>query len=228
MVRMWLPAAKGRRENKFALVVKPLDTVCTALKIRAILEAMPSLESGRRAVRRQLERVLESPGFSRNERMSRFLRFMVEGHLDGKDARTEGVRHRDSRYSVVVPIFDSRLDPVVRTGSRAVRARLSQYYLKEGKPDVLVIELPKGGYVPRFREIEEERQGTAPASRHSRAVLALVLAGARASNVSLLGWPTSWWLIQQGSTPMPSRFCLSRTPATIRPTTTLPTGLPMN
>ena len=46
---------------------------------------MPLLESEARAVRRQLERVLESPGFARNERLSRFLRFVVEGHLEGKD-----------------------------------------------------------------------------------------------------------------------------------------------
>ena len=115
---------------------------------------MPSLESEAQAVRRQLERVLESPGFSRNERLSRFLRFVVEGHLDGKDHEL-----KESVIAVEVfgrsPDFDSRLDPVVRTEAVRLRARLSDYYLKEGKADALVIELPKGGYVPRFREIED-------------------------------------------------------------------------
>jgi hypothetical protein len=46
---------------------------------------MPLVEQKAEAVRRELDRVLESPGFSRNERLSRFLRFVVEGHLDGKD-----------------------------------------------------------------------------------------------------------------------------------------------
>ena len=46
---------------------------------------MPAAESEVEAVRRQLERVLASPGFSRNERMSRFLRFVVDQHLAGKD-----------------------------------------------------------------------------------------------------------------------------------------------
>jgi hypothetical protein len=122
---------------------------------------MPSLKSEAQAVRRQLERVLESPGFSRNERLSRFLRFVVEGHLDGKDHEL-----KESVVAIEVfgrrPDFDHRLDPVVRTEAVRLRARLSEYYTKAGKTDALVIELPKGGYVPRFREVEEERQATAP------------------------------------------------------------------
>jgi TolB-like protein/tetratricopeptide (TPR) repeat protein len=37
-----------------------------------------------------------------------------------------------------------------------LRARLSEYYMNGGKADPVVIELPKGGYVPRFREVEEQ------------------------------------------------------------------------
>ncbi len=112
---------------------------------------MPSRDPDAQAVLRQLERVLESPGFARNERLSRFLRFVVEGHLEGKDYEL-----KESVIAVEVfgrePDFDSRLDPVVRTEAIRLRARLSDYYSKDGKADSLVIELPKGGYVPRFRE----------------------------------------------------------------------------
>src|SRR5437870_937681 len=122
---------------------------------------MASIEAEGQAVRQELKRVLESPGFSRNERMSRLLRFVVEGHLDGKDDEL-----KESVIGAEVfgrrPDFDSRLDPVVRTEAMRLRARLSEYYIKEGKADALVIELPKGGYVPCFREVEEARQVTAP------------------------------------------------------------------
>ncbi len=122
---------------------------------------MPSLESEAQAARRQLERVLASAGFSRNERLSRFLRFVVEGHLDGKDQEL-----KESVIAMEVfgrrPDFDSRLDPVVRTEAARLRARLNEYYIKEGQADGLVIELPKGGYVPRFRAVAEERQVIAP------------------------------------------------------------------
>jgi adenylate cyclase len=114
---------------------------------------MPSVELDAQAVRRQLERVLASPGFARNERLSRFLRFVVEGRLDGKVHEL-----KESVIAVEVfgrrPDFDSRLDPIVRTEAGRLRARLSEYYLNGGRTDTLVIELPKGGYVPCFQETD--------------------------------------------------------------------------
>jgi serine/threonine-protein kinase len=128
---------------------------------------MSSLEPSSQAVRQQLERILGSPGFSRNERLSSFLRYVVEGHLDGKDAEL-----KESVIAVEVfgrsTDFDSRLDPVVRTEAIRLRARLSDYYLKVGKADSLIIELPKGGYIPRFREIIAEQTVTAPTAEPIR------------------------------------------------------------
>src|SRR5689334_24750294 len=122
---------------------------------------MASIKTEGDAVRQELERVLESPGFSHNERMSRFLRFVVEGHLEGKDLEL-----KESVIAVEVfgrsPDFDSRLDPVVRTEAVRLRTRLNDYYSKDGKADALVIELPKGGYVPRFRETAAELPITKP------------------------------------------------------------------
>src|SRR5215472_10811276 len=125
---------------------------------------MPLLESDAQVVRRELQRILASPGFARNERLSRFLRFVVEGHLEGKD--------RELKESVIAvevfgrsPDFDSRLDPVVRTEAVRLRTRLSDYYSKDGKADALVIELPKGGYIPRFREAAVEPPATEPATK---------------------------------------------------------------
>src|SRR5713226_185271 len=94
------------------------------------------------AARRQLERVLESPGFARNERLSRFLRFLVERRLEGRDDEL-----KESVIGVEVfgrrPDYDPRRDAIVRTEAGRLRARLNEYYLREGKDDSLVIELPK-------------------------------------------------------------------------------------
>ena len=38
------------------------------------------------AVRQELEQLLSSAGFSRNDRQSQFLRFLVERHLEGRDS----------------------------------------------------------------------------------------------------------------------------------------------
>ena len=45
---------------------------------------MPPVEVEEGAARRQLDLVLASSGFERNERMGSFLRFVVERHLEGK------------------------------------------------------------------------------------------------------------------------------------------------
>ena len=45
----------------------------------------------------------------------------------------------------------------MRTEAVRLRARLAMYYSNEGSQDPLVIELPKGGYVPLFRESEAAR-----------------------------------------------------------------------
>src|SRR6202035_3173482 len=171
---------------------------CTAVKTRGILEPVLSLQSDAQAVRRHLERILESPGFSRNDRLSRFLRFVVEGHLDGKDNEL-----KESVIAIEVfgrrPDFDSRLDPVVRTEAIRLRARLSYYYLKDGKADALVIELPKGGYVPRFRELAETKPVTAQSSQVGPAKhgtwLRVALAGL-AIALAVAGW---WWAQHRGT-----------------------------
>jgi adenylate cyclase len=101
--------------------------------------------------RRQLGRVLASAGFSKNMRLSQFLRFVVERHLEG--------RERELKESVIgvevfgrKPGFDPKVDGIVRTEAIRLRARLDKYYAAEGSTDPLVIELPKGGYRPIIRE----------------------------------------------------------------------------
>ena len=102
-------------------------------------------------VRKQLDRVLSSPGFARNERLSRFLRFIVQQVLDGKAGEI-----KESLVGIEVfgraPGYDTRSDSVVRTEAAKLRARLAEYYAGEGASDPVTIELPKGGYTPVFHE----------------------------------------------------------------------------
>ena len=103
------------------------------------------------AVRDSLNRVAASPSFAASPRLRKFLCFVVERTLDG---RTEDLKEtvvglevfgRDAAY-------DPRIDPVVRITAGRVRERLGQYYQAEGMLDDIRIELPKGGYVPRFEQ----------------------------------------------------------------------------
>ena len=101
------------------------------------------------AARRQLERVLASAGFSRNERLAGFLRFVVEQHLE-----EQGRRDQESVIALEVfgrgPNHDPKQDSSVRTEAGRLRARLGEYYVGAGEDDVLVIELPEGRLCARI------------------------------------------------------------------------------
>ena len=118
-----------------------------------------SIASG--AVRTALEKILVSPGFASAERLSRFLRFAVEEHLNGQTDKL-----KESFLGVQLfgrkPSYDPRIDGVVRTEAVKLRARLKQYYDSDGREDELIIDMPKGGYVPAFR-IRETTARTTPA-----------------------------------------------------------------
>jgi TolB-like protein len=114
------------------------------------------LEAAR--VRAALERILASRTFAGADRLSRFLRFIVERTLDGTGGEVKeyvlGVEVFDRTEA-----FDPRLDTIVRVEARRLRARLADYYRDEGASDPLLIELPKGAYVPSFaRRLETPKE----------------------------------------------------------------------
>ena len=179
---------------------KGVSYICKRLKTRCMLERMPAAEFDVDAARRQLDRVLCSAGFSRNERLARFLRFIVEQHLEGRD--------REIKESVIaVEVFgrrtdhDPKQDSIVRTEATRLRARLRDYYADEGKSDPLVIELPKGGYAPIVRQIPaNSTSGTAapaPSSR-SRSLWLPIVLGIVAVSVVAIGL----WRFERGKEPI--------------------------
>jgi TolB-like protein len=98
-------------------------------------------------VRGQLARILASEAFVNAERLSRFLRFIVEKELAGDGQRLK-------EYVIGVEVFDRnadfdpRLDSIVRVEAGRVRAKLEAYYNGPGRDDTVVIRMEKGGYAP--------------------------------------------------------------------------------
>ena len=127
------------------------EPVARGQKPSICCESVENGEARTEGVRRELELVLSSPGFSRNDRLSHFLRFLVERHLEGRDSEL-----KESVIAVEVfgrdPGYDPKLDNIVRTEAMRLRARLDKYDAAEGSHDSLIIELPKGAYKPVFRE----------------------------------------------------------------------------
>jgi hypothetical protein len=97
----------------------------------------------------QLERILKSTPLASSPSLCRFLRYTVEETLGGRQGSIK-------EYSLGVNVFgrgedfNPRLDPIVRVQARNLRARIAKYYADEGTNDRIVIDLPKGAYVPVF------------------------------------------------------------------------------
>lgn len=73
--------------------------------------------------------------------------------------------------------FDPQLDPIVRVEAGRLRLRLLEYYAGPGQADSVVIEIPKGGYVPSFRVLEGPRRPAEVGPRDNPAAYRLYLKG---------------------------------------------------
>jgi TolB-like protein/Flp pilus assembly protein TadD len=117
---------------------------------RSTAPATPPVQADA-AVLEHLERILASPTFQQGDRLKRFLKFIVSEAVAGR-------RHELKEYVIGVQVFgkeetfDPRTDPIVRVQARRLRAKLVRYYREEGRADETVIELPKGGYAPVFKQ----------------------------------------------------------------------------
>jgi TolB-like protein len=108
-------------------------------------------------VQNQLGRILASALFANADRISRFLRYVVERTLAGE---ADGLKE----YAIGVDVFDRndqydpRVDSIVRVEAARLRSKVEEYYSRVGVDDPVVIRLRRGSYVPVF-----ERRSVAPA-----------------------------------------------------------------
>jgi len=110
-------------------------------------------------VRAHVDKILASKEFVHTGSLSRFLSYTVEKAIDG-DAGSLKESLLGTQLFGRGEAFDPRIDPIVRVQAGKLRSRLQRYYEGEGREDALVIDFPKGGYVPVFRA----RTDAAPAA----------------------------------------------------------------
>ena len=126
-------------------------------------------------VREELQRILTSDLFAKSPRLGNFLRFIVDSTLKG-----EGQQIKE--YLIGVEVFgrsssyDPRTDPVVRVEAGRLRSKLADYYRAAGQTAPLLIELPKGRYVPVFRLSSSFDQTASP----------------KTPGLTLVAGPSSW------------------------------------
>lgn len=101
-------------------------------------------------VRTQLERVLAAPAFAGAKVHRRLLKHLVDNALAGDTTRLKESLLGIEVFDRPADRFDPASDSIVRVESRRLRQRLARYYAEDGRSDALLIDLPKGSYVPRF------------------------------------------------------------------------------
>ncbi len=131
------------------------------------------------------QRIAGSVLFQRSPRLRALLIYVCESalHRPGEALNEHqigcAVFERPANYS---PSEDN----IVRVQARHLRARLEEYFQNEGREEALIVDIPKGGYLPQFRARADAApalaQEAAPTDRRRWLAYAAVPAAA------LTGW----------------------------------------
>src|SRR5262244_393137 len=97
----------------------------------------------------QIERLINSHVLHGSEQLCKLLRYLAEHALE---------RHGSplKEYQIATEVFgrpadfDPQLDSTIRVQAGRLRLKLAEYYSSEGASDSVIVELPKGTYLPSF------------------------------------------------------------------------------
>lgn len=168
-------------------------------------------------IREAVDRVTVSDVFARSPQLGAFLRFVVEAVLHGKADRIKA-------YTIGVEVlrrdvkFDPQLDPIVRVEATRLRRTIERYYAGAGADDPVIIDLPRGSYVPTFRWREPGAPAVdavvSPSAMDWRGVLQsrFGLAGLTAA-VLVLAFGLGAALLMRGPTQQKETTSVTREPA---------------
>jgi adenylate cyclase len=120
-------------------------------------------------------RILTSHKFRNSQVLAVFLRFVVDETLAGR-------MNEIKEYTIGIKAlgrsadFNPQADAVVRIHAGRLRRLLNEYYATEGAADLVLIEIPKGSYIPVFKcRSSEEHRKTLPVAAHGQKATLAVL-----------------------------------------------------
>lgn len=109
----------------------------------------PSHEPSIEDCKEQVRRVSQSAAFRNTATLQLLLQFLTDKTLSGSaeflKEYTIGVEALSRK-----PDFDPKIDPIVRVQCHRLRVKLKEYYETDGYRDPILIQFPKGHYVPTF------------------------------------------------------------------------------
>lgn len=95
------------------------------------------------------DRVVASQAFRSSARLRDFLLYVVDCELrNAPEEATE--QHIGIHVFQRPPGYNSAEDSIVRTHARSLRQKLADYFQNEGTDEKLIMEIPKGHYLPVF------------------------------------------------------------------------------
>ena len=100
----------------------------------------------------QIHRILHSATFRNASTLQQLFQFVADKAIAGTP---EGLKE----YTIGVEAFgrkqdfDPKTDTIVRVQIHRLRQKLKEYYDSEGSHDPILVEIPKGHYLPSFEEI---------------------------------------------------------------------------
>jgi tetratricopeptide (TPR) repeat protein len=115
-------------------------------------------------VRAVLSRIAASDMLRHSPQLCAFLRFIVETTLRGEGDRLKG-------YTIATEAlgrgedFNPEADPIVRVEAGRLRRAIEQYSAGPGAKDEVVIDVPRGSYVPTFRRRADQTVPVPPGLR---------------------------------------------------------------
>jgi tetratricopeptide (TPR) repeat protein len=105
-------------------------------------------------IRTQVDRVLGSSELAKSQRLQDFLNHITEEFLAGRADRIKGLSIAQAVFSAGKS-FDAEANSIVRVEAGRLRRRLAEYYTSAGRDDPIIVDIPKGAYVPRFTQNPE-------------------------------------------------------------------------
>jgi hypothetical protein len=110
-----------------------------------------------------VERVAASPHLKASLRLQEFLFYISEcaiREVPGEATEQQIGIHVFHRH----PGYNSSEDSIVRTHARLLRQKLTAYFANEGSGEEIIVDVPKGHYLPIFRSRTLDLAGTGSAS----------------------------------------------------------------
>jgi len=105
---------------------------------------------------KQVKRILQSATFRNATTLQQLLQFLTarafEGNAEFLKEYTIGVEAFGRPED-----FDPKTDTIVRVQTHRLRLKLSEYYESDGSRDQILIEIPKGHYLPSFESVTVPR-----------------------------------------------------------------------